>query len=193
MIKAAANAEYRTVCAERHYRFLAKTGTATLSATGVGAALPTDFRSILLASLASTGSILEPKHFAFDAIESGDPAYQYRGTPAGFDIFKAATGWEIVTQPLSGWADTVNLWYIATPARLVQNTDVPIFQEDYHGILVEGAIVRLAASDSFDQSIQGCARKERDRLIGALMFTSPPLNVVPMRVKFWPSHIGQWP
>ena len=193
MIHAAINAEYRATCGERNYRFLMKTGTATLSATAIGAALPSDFRSCLLACLASDGTLLTPQHFAMDAVINGDPAYQDRSTPVSFDIFKATVGFEIVTQPLSFQADTVNLWYIATPAKLVQNADTPIFQEDYHGILVEGGIARACAADSFDPGIAASARKERDRLIAALMYASPTLNVTPMRITFWPATVGQWP
>jgi len=193
MIKAAINAEYRATCGERNYRFLMKTGTAALSATGIGGPLPADFRSCLLAGLDSNGIILTPQHFAMDAIINGDPNYQYRGTPASFDIFKATVGFEIVTQPLSSQADTVNLWYIATPAKLVANSDTPIFQEDFHGILVEGACARIMSSRNLDPGLQASARRERDRLIAALMYASPTLNVTPMRITFWPANIGQWP
>jgi hypothetical protein len=191
MIKAAVKAEYRAACAERNYRFLVKTGTVALTAIGTSFALPVDFRSCALAALLSNSAVLRPQHFLLDAMTNGNPATRPRGVPTSYDVFKAGlgTGFVMVPQPLPLVADTVHLWYIATPADLALNADVPIFQSDFHGILVEGGLMRLGAADSFDANIAAVARAERDRLVAGLMIASPVLPTEEVGGEWWGSMV----
>ncbi len=178
-ILAQINAENRMVCAKRNWHWLMKQGTVALTSTTVGADLPDDCRSVVYVALRSTGSVLPFRRFDVEAVWASDNAYRSRGPAESWQQI----GRYIFTAPLSNGADTLDIWYYCIAPELTLDADEPIFAADYHQILVEGAMSRLSAQDTFDPSIMQMARANRNELMQAMMHTShatgPILRNVP--------------
>jgi hypothetical protein len=169
-IRSALNAEYRILRSMRNWAWLQSTGTIALTSATEGSDLPSGTRGIASVNLASNGMELPWRPMKLDAMERGALTYRSRGTPETWDMW----GGQLYTSPLPSGSDTLNLQVLLSDTDMVLDADVPLFNADYHQVLVDGALARLTATDVYDRGIQVRAEKNYGRALRALMHTSPP-------------------
>lgn len=120
---------------QRNSAFSATAATRTTS-------LPTDCYRVLAV-------YNQTDHIVLNQIDGRDMAFRLypnqdeTGPPIHFRI----RGQHIEWYPLPEVTTTVVLDYIATPALLAAGGDEPVFPEQYHNILVEGALARAYEDD----------------------------------------------
>jgi hypothetical protein len=169
-IKGRINATYRTLRGMRNWQWLESSKAIAVTASTTAIDLPTGTRAIVSVNLASNGMELSHKPMALEAMENGAPTYRSRGTPLTWDTWAG----QLYVAPLPGGDDTLNVKTLVIADDLVQDTDEPLFSEDYHQVILDGALVRLAASDVYDTGIARAAERNYARGLRGLMHTAPP-------------------
>jgi len=164
----ALNRAGRRIHGKRMWDWLWTTATVTTSATSVGIPLPADCRNVGIVGIQEYGRLLPYKPDLLDRIERGMPDTVGRGTPVTW----GARGGLLYTGPYAAAVFNleVGYWRSYTPLALV--TDEPIAPEDHHGMWVDGAMMRLAATGGFDRELRAQARHDYDEGMVALMHTS---------------------
>lgn len=125
------NQGYREICAVQPWVFLE--ATVTGSAAGTGLSIP-DLRRIVYIKHVATGMPLRPvqmRELVNDSVDldyAGDPQFYYFTS----DVL-------IKTVPTN--SDSIEVRYIKRVAPMT-GTDSPLFDEEYHNLIVDKAMVR---------------------------------------------------
>lgn len=204
-ILAQLNAVYATLCGMQNWEWLKARTTLAIAATDDYIALPTVVKAgatvnaasrVRFVVLDSTGTPLQHNPEFIDLIETGSSlAMRGTGTPREWCVTVGGDGVtkELLLIPMPGAADNAHVWYLRSFAslKLVELTDVPVFDEEYHQYLVERAMMVLAAADgTFDPQVAAMARAEAKDIYAAMMHTSQKAQP-PFRHLRWPGH-GQF-
>jgi len=201
-ILAQLNAVYATLCGMQNWEWLKARASLATTESGTYIALPTVVKAgvtvnavsrVLFVVLDSTGVPLQYKPEFIDLVQEGT-SLALRG-PGGPRYWCVTTGTDGVTKelliiPIVGAVDSLTVWYLRSfsSLKLVELTDVPAFDEEYHQFLVERAMTVLAAADgTFDPQVAGMAQREAFEIYRAMMHTSRK-GQPPIRSLRWGGH-----
>lgn len=141
----ALNTTYRTVCGEQRWPFLEKENSSIVTSVGVGSyalSAITDLRQLDAVRLQDgTGDTRDMKNIdpqAFKSRVAGN--LDGNGTPW---IWTQHAG-NLLLYPVPDGQYTLLIDYICQVPDLAAPTDVPVLPATYHGVLVEGAVLRVA-------------------------------------------------
>ena len=199
-IDAQLNAAYGTLCGRQHWPWLRMRTTVAVTPTTVWVPFPTTTKAgvtvqaitrVQFCVLASSGAPMHPRPEMIDAIATGEWArLGSRSTPSAWCTCKGEDGLkdELLFMPLPASTDTVYLWGLRSFAslKLVEDTDVPVFDEEYHQYIVEKAMGSLGAMDgTFDPAVAQMAVGEAGLIYRDLMHTSVTRMPAPVQQLRW--------
>lgn len=172
MYLAQLNAEYRTIFCMQPWRWREALATIALTASSEWLALPADFGIMKYVKLASNGTPLPVADMDAKAMNRGDVRYRARSTPESYYIVAG----QMITDPLPAGADTLDIVYFkgwtesgAGYTKLIADTDEPIFPNEFHQILPERAIAKLAAVNGLSDVMAGMARSDAKEIYHAML------------------------
>lgn len=144
------------VAASPYWPFLQTNGCAAVTVlSGTRSiALPTDVTRVL-AVRNNTDDVVMRSYEGRDQHFVDDPAQDLVGVPRAYRLF----GSTIQVFPLPSANTVLAIEYPAPPTELTANSDEPLFPEQYHRILVEGALSRAYEDDG--QMDQAASAKQR--------------------------------
>jgi hypothetical protein len=201
-ILAQLNAAYSTLCGMQNWYWLRARTTIDFVANDAYLALPTTTRGgvtvnavsrVLFVTLQDLGRVLRYEAEFNDLVEAGSTlGLRGTGTPESWCVTMDADGVTkaILLIPQPGYADTAIVYYLRSFAslKLIANTDVPAFDEEYHQYIVEKAMSLLTSMDAtFDGQVGATCRKEAGLIYRAMMHTHVKAQPV-FNPRHWPGH-----
>lgn len=154
------------IAASPHWPFLETVSCTgiTVAANARTATMPTDASRVMAVRNATDKIVMEP-YEGHEEHLIDDPQQALAGIPRSYRVF----GSTIQVYPLPTATTTLHLEYKAPPALLASGSDEPAFPEQFHRILVEGALSRAYEDDGqLDQA--GSASSRFDSILHAMMF-----------------------
>ena len=204
-IAAQINAAYSTLCGMQPWGWLSARTAIPFTSADDSLALPTTTHGgatvskvsrVVFVALQGASRILHYRAELADLVKEGSPlSSRTGGVPAFWCVAPGDDGVTkaLLLMPTPGYSDTAIVWYLRSHAsiKLVNDTDVPLFPEEYHQFLVEKAMSVLTSMDAtYDAQVGATARKEAGLIYRAMMFQSRMAQPA-FRQLLWPGH-GQF-
>ena len=196
------NMEYATLCGMQNWYWLRWRTTIAFAANDDYVPLPTTTHGgvtvnavsrVLFVTLQDLGRVLTYKAELNDLIEEGATlGLRGTGTPDSWCVTMGADGVTkviLLTLP-PGYADTAIVYCLRSFAslKLINNSDVPIFDEEYHPYLVLKTMAGLTAMDAtYDGQVGATYRKDAGVVYRAMMHTHVKAQPV-FNPRQWPGH-----
>lgn len=196
------NMDYATLCGMQNWRWLKARTTIAFAANDAFLALPTTTHGgvtvnavsrVIFVTLQDLGDPLTYLGEFNDLVTQGSTlALRGTGVPQSWCISEGADGVTkaLLLIPQPGYADTATVYYLRSFAslKLVANSDVPAFEEEYHAYLPNKALAALTAADAtYDPQVSAMYRAEAGMVYRAMMHTHAKAQPV-FHPRHWPGH-----
>lgn len=201
-IAAQINAAYRTLCGMQPWQWLAIRTTIDFTDDDEYIALPTTTHGgetvqligrVQAVALSDLGKVLQPMSEQFRMVAAGRPTGWGPGNvPNYWCVAPGADGRtpSLLLLPQPGYSDTAIVWGLRSFAsiKLVDDSDEPVFAEEFHGYLVEKPMSALASMDAtMDRQVAIAAQQEANRIYRAMMFQHRQMQPIFQHLR-WPGH-----
>jgi len=196
------NMDYSTLCGMQNWRWLKARTTIDFVAGDEFLVLPTTTRGgvtvravsrVIFVTLQDLGEPLEYLGEFNDLVERGGTlALRGTGVPHSWCMSEGADGVTkaILLIPQPGYDDTATIYYLRSFAslKLIANSDVPAFDEEYHSYLPNKTLAALTAADAtYDPQVSAMYRNEAGMTYRAMMHTHVKAQPV-FHPRHWPGH-----